>query len=263
MSIWKIIVTILVVINALAFLSAMYVSYDSWRTKKAIDWRPPLMGFFFIPLCVLIVLALPFSMYRKYKKRNKIEKRKEENKRYHLQQFCIRLKGLPFKPSSQEIIYIENDYNKRINQIIMGNLNYIQECLDGSMYFQSFFVYLPNLVQKLSCEESAIGYVAPYIKEKSLSTNFALKSNSLLDYMANPDNKSEIGPCFARYCGEQSGYSFFECIGFDPDEGIDEKNFLRFLGKKVHYFFAFNTQFVSAPPMGGVTGGLWEVRRGV
>ena len=183
----------------------------------------------FVILLFFLILAWLISKNKKRQKKVIFEEQKDGNKRYHLQQFCVKLKGLPFKPSSQEIIYVENEYNERINQIIMGNLEYIQECLDRSYYFKSRFVYLPNLIEELSHEESAIGYVAPYLKDKTLAANFSMKSSLLLDYMAVPENRIKIGPCFARYCGEQSGYSLFDCIGFDPDEGIDEKNFLSFL----------------------------------
>jgi len=233
MGVWNVVLIILAIINIAAFLSAVYVSYYNWKEERKKNWETPLMGFFFIPLCVFIALAWPIAKLRERRKAEKQkkerEKRMEVTKRYHFQSFAFRLKGLPFKPSSQEIIYVENEYNERINQIIKGNLEYIQERLDGSHYFKSRFVYLPNLIEELSHEESAIGYVAPYIKEKALSANFTLKSSSLLDYMAVPENRSKIGPCFARYCGEQSGCSFFECVGFDPDEGVDENNFLSFL----------------------------------
>ena len=236
MGVWDIVLIILAIINIAAFLSAVYVSYYNWKEERKKDWETPLMGIFFIPLCVFIAIVWPYRKYKEHKYKikeekemNLREKQGEGTKQFHFHQFGFRLKGLPFKPSSQEIIYVENDYNERINQIIKGNLEYIQECLDRSNYFKSRFVYLPNLIEELSHEELAIGYVAPYIKDKALSASCILKSSYLLDYLLVPENRSKIVPCFARYCGEQSGYSLFECIGFDPDEGIDEKNFLSFL----------------------------------
>ena len=232
---WYIIIDVLIVVNILAFLSAIWVSYDKWEQGKK-EWEIPLMGLFFIPLCIFLVLAWPYIVYKQNRakfleeqEKEEAKKKKEKSKKYHFKQFGFRLKDLPFIPTSQELIYVENYYDERINTIIQGNLEYIQKCLDGSRYFSSRFVYLPNLIEELSHEESAIKYFAPSVKEKNLTSNFRIKSNSLLNYMAVPEHRGNITPCFARYVGEDSGCSLFECVGFDPEDDIDEKEFLKLL----------------------------------
>ena len=235
MDAWNIIVIILVVINVIAFGTAIWVSYEKWE-KGEKEWVIPLMGLFFIPVCVFLVLAWPYMVYKENRaklleeqEKEEAKKRRERSKKYHFKRFGFRLKDLPFKPTSQELIYVENDYDERINQIILGNLEYIQECLDKSRYFTSRFVYLPNLIEKLSHEQSAIEYIAPSIKVKNLPSQLRLNSNFLLDYMAVPEHRGNITPCFARYVGVDSGCSLFECVGFDPEDDIDEKEFLKLL----------------------------------
>jgi hypothetical protein len=242
MDIWEIVIIILVIINVIAFASAIWVSVDKWKQGEK-EWKIPMMGLFFIPLCVFLVLAYPYILYKEnrakcLKEEEEAMRMKEwqETKRYHFHQFAFRLKDLPFKPSSEEIIYVENVYDERINQIIKRNLDYIQECFDGNRYVQPHFVYLPNLSTQLSKEEQSIYYVVPSICREDLASIPQLTSSFLLDYMLVPENRSNITPCFARYRGEEDGYSLFECIGFDPEDDIDEKRFVRKLCAAYDYF---------------------------
>ena len=225
MGIWEIILIVLFAINVLAFLSAVWAAYLNWKREGHLDWTYPLMGLFFIPLCILIAFGWPVKKLRDYRKEKKRALQYEESKNYHLQQFGFRLKGLPFKPSSSEVIYVENEFNKRLNDMIRRNLNLIQNCFDKSEFFQSHFIYLPNLMEQISLEEQSIDYFAPYSKEINLPDNLTLNNFHLLDYLLVPENRNKIPSCFARYRGEENGYSVFECVGFEPEEGIDEKDF--------------------------------------
>ena len=249
MSIWGIVLIALIVINVLAFLSAILVAYLDWKRDGHWYWTYPLMGFFFIPLCILLAFGWPIAKLRDYRK-EKIRKRQyEESKKYHLQQFGFRLKGLPFKPSSTEVVYVENEFNERLNDLISRNLNYIQECFDKNEYFQSQFVYLPDLIEQLSHDEQSIDYIAPYGQETQLSKDLRLKDFNLLDFLLVPENRSKIPLCFARYQGEENGYSLFECVGFEPEEDIDEKNFFRALCSAFdHYPMAPGPMYQKRPP---------------
>ena len=233
MSAWEITLIVLGIINILAFLSSIWAAYKAWETERRKEWGFLLMGLFFIPICIFIAFAWPIAKLRELRKeeqqKKEQEKQREKSKRYHFQKFSIRLKGLPYEPTIQEIIYVENGYNERINQIIKDNVEYIQKCLDGSKYFPSTFVYLPNLIEELSHDEAAIGYYAPFIKDRNISTEVKLSSNMLLDYMAAPENRGKIVPCFARYQGEESGCSIFECVGFEPEPDINAKEFIELL----------------------------------
>ena len=127
------------------------------------------------------------------------------------------------------MFYVEKEYNERLNDLIRNNLNYIQECFDKNKYVQSQFIYLPYLIELLSREEQSIDYIAPYNREKHLSTSPILKDFNLLDYLLVSENRSKIPLCFARYRGEEFGYSLFDCVGFEPEQEIDEKDFFQVL----------------------------------
>ena len=255
MSVWEIIIIILVIINVIAFASAIWTSADKWK-KGEKEWKIPMMGLFFIPLCVFIALIYPYYLYKEnQEKRLKEEKEairlkeRQEAKKYHLQRFGFRLKELPFKPSSTEVIYVENNYNERLNDLIKRNLSYIQDCFDKSEYFQSQFIYLPNLVEQLSLDEQSIEYMAPCWKGKRLSETIKIQDFNLLDFLLVPENRIKISPCFARYRGEENGHSLFECIGFEPEEDIDEKAFFRILCKTFdHYPMATGPMYQEKPP---------------
>ena len=233
---WYIIIDVLIVVNILAFISAIGVSYDEWKKKGRKDWQTPLMGLFFLPLCFVIAIGLPLAKLRDYRQEKKRKKQWEESKKYHFHKFAFRLKDLPFEPISNEIIYVENAYNERFNQLVNCNLEYIQDCLDKSKYFKSRFVYLPFITKAISEDLQAISYWTPYKINNGVSSSHSLTSSSLLDYMANPENKGKITPCFARYRGSNSGYSIFECIRFNPEEDVDEKKFFKALCSAFDHF---------------------------
>ncbi len=120
--------------------------------------------------------------------------------------------------------------------MIRHNINYIQECFNNNKYFCSQFIYLPNLIEELANEEKLMDYIAPYRKEKQLSEDINLKDFNLLDFLLVPENRNKIPPCFARYQGEENGYSLFECVGFEPEEEIDEKDFFHALSSAFDYY---------------------------
>lgn len=249
MGVWEIVLIVLSVINVLAFLSAVWAAYLDWKRDGHWYWTYPLMGLFFIPLCVLIAFGWPVKKLRDNRKEKKRAQQYEESKNYHLQQFGFRLKGLPFKPSSSEVIYVENEFNERLNDMIRRNLNFIQKCFDKSEFFQSQFIYLPNLMAQISLEEQSIDYFAPYSKEINLPDNHILNDFNLLDYLLVPENRNKIPPCFARYRGEEKGYSVFECIGFEPEEDIEEKDFFCVLCSTFdHYPMAPGPMYQKIPP---------------
>lgn len=236
MEIGAIVIIILVVINVVAFASAVWVSYDTWGKEGRRDWTTPMMGLFFIPLCLIIAVGWPIAKLRDYRKERKRKELIEESKKFHFQKFAFRLKGLPFTPSSNEVIFVENGYNERFNNLIQRNLEFIQDCFDKNEFAKPHFIYLPNLAERLLQEKQAVNYLAPYSEDNYLFDDLSLRSSILLDYMLVPENRSKIVPCFARYRGEESGNLLFECIGFDPEEDIDEKKFFQALCSAFSYY---------------------------
>lgn len=228
MSLTEIIILVLAIINIIAFASAIWVSYDEWKRHRTINWTYPLEGIFIIPLCIIIAIAWPWLKYIDYRKRIKKRKEYEESKKYNLQRFAFRVKGLPFKPSSDEVVYVESEYNERINQLITRNFEYIKECFDKAENYKSRFIYFPYLIENLIHEKEAIDYLTPY-KNNDSFTSINLGQFNLLDYLLVPENRRNITPCFARYRGKEDGYHIYDCVGFNPEEGVDEMSFFKAL----------------------------------
>ena len=240
MTMWNIVLIVLVIINVVAFAHSVWATYHDWKKNGRANWSFPLLGFFFIPVCILIVIGWPISkllskIFENAKERNR-KKMFEESKKYQFRNFGFRLKDLPFEPTSGEIIYIENNYNEKINSLIRNNLHYIQKCLDKSRYFKSKFIYVPTLIEDIKHEEKAIGYFAPYRVDLLPTSKILINSSSLLDFMLVPGNRKNITPCFARYIGKDSEGSVFECVGFELDDDIDEREFFKLLCSAFDHF---------------------------
>ena len=240
MEILDIIIIILVIINFLGFLSALWVAYNEWVKEGKKDWQLFGMGLFFVPLCLFIAIMWPIVKYIEYIKKQKRERERkiqsEKTKKYHFEKYGFRLKDLPFTPSSGEIIFVENEYNEWINKLIIRNIDYIQSCFDTNRYVQPHFIYLPYLFKELADNQQSISYLAPYKEIRELIYNKELENSTLLDYMLVPENRKNIKPCFARYRGDENGYSLFECISFNPEKDVDEKGLFRALCSAFDFF---------------------------
>ena len=235
-----IVIVILVIVNIVAFSSAVWVSYDKWKTKGEKDWLTPFYGLFFLPMCVFIAIAWPFAKYREFRRKEERMQQKEETKKYHLQRFSFRLKDLPFEPSPDEVIYVESEYNDKYNQLIKNNIDYIISNFKNGRITQLQFVYLPNLVDTLLRDVQSIRYNAPYNNGVISSSLKKIQELNLLDYLLIPENRSKIIPCFARFREKESDYYLFDCVGFCPDNDIDEKKFLKTLCSSFDCYLRFN-----------------------
>ena len=234
---WGIILSVvLVVINFIVFFGVLMLQYNEWKRGGKWDWTESIVGFFFVLVCASMLIAWPIRFIIQCRKKWDKKKLMKESEAYHFCKSKLRLKDLPFEPSTGDLIFIENGYNVRINEMIQRNLKYIQECCDKAEFFKHHFVYLPNLFHELSGANASFDYYAPYEKEHILPIDHNLSNGTLLDYMYSPENRRNVQPCFARYIDDYEGSSWFECISFDPEEGIDEKNLFRALCSCFDYF---------------------------
>lgn len=234
---WGIILSVvLVVINFIVFFGVLMLQYNEWKRGGKWDWTESIVGFFFVLVCASMLIAWPIRFIIQCRKKWDKKKLMKESEAYHFCKSKLRLKDLPFEPSTGDLIFIENGYNVRINEMIQRNLKYIQECCDKAEFFKHHFVYLPNLFHELSGANASFDYYAPYEKEHILPIDHNLSNGTLLDYMYSPENRRNVQPCFARYIDDYEGCSWFECISFDPEEGIDEKNLFRALCLCFDYF---------------------------
>ncbi len=67
MSIGEIVLIALIVVNVLAFLSAVWVAYLDWKKDGQWSWTYPLEGLFIIPLCILLAFGWPIVKLRYYR----------------------------------------------------------------------------------------------------------------------------------------------------------------------------------------------------
>ncbi len=245
MDVWKIVIIIIAVFYVIFLILSIWTCYEKWKQGEEV-WKVLLACIFIIPICIIS----PFTWYlkrdRDYRKKKLLKKQREERekkekilheknlqlaKKYNLTRFRIRLKGLPFKPSYNEVIFVENEYNDQLNQLIKSNLDYIAWCFDKNRLVRPHFVYLPNLLEDISHDEQAIKYLVPYRKDTNPSVDFSLKNSVLLDYMYMDFHvdRNAITPCFARYIGKDKRGSLFECTSFCVDKDVDAIEFFKFI----------------------------------
>ncbi len=132
---------------------------------------------------------------------------------YNIKKVKMDFINLPFN-SENEVFFMEEEYNLKINKAIKINKNYIEEVLMCGDYTCDF-IYLPELYKLVS---QSILYYAPNNK---LNNQYpCINSDILLPYSLIKSKK--ILPCFLRcvyQCGNISrflGYSF----DFDNIEDI-------------------------------------------
>ena len=131
--------------------------------------------------------------------------------------FKLELNQLPFTPVEQQVIYVENEYNEKINSYIQSNYDAVCGYFKKSGYE---FCYLPYLAGALADNETA-DYYAPYSQDLN---EIHFQNDFLLQYMANPQNRGKVPPSLVYY-----SEAFAEedaCIfrGISLDESYLESN---------------------------------------
>ncbi|MDO4956814.1 MAG: hypothetical protein Q4E60_07350 [Bacteroidales bacterium] len=100
----------------------------------------------------------------------------------------ITFKELPFMPESNQVFYIENGYNKEVNDFIRGhyaNLKSMFECIGMD------FCYLPYMLREHDVE-AKVRYYAPYLSSEQLVQQ--VQSNALVPYICNAEVKATLKP---------------------------------------------------------------------
>lgn len=101
--------------------------------------------------------------------------------------YSVTFKNLPFEPELRQVIYVENQYDERINAIIRDNYerlkwNFKRSNLD--------FIYLPMFFNDEEIKEKVL-YYAPYLTSEIME-KIELRSSYLLRYMSHPENQGKI-----------------------------------------------------------------------
>lgn len=129
-------------------------------------------------------------------------------------EYSIGLKDLPFFPDASQVVYVENTFDKRVNDFLVHNYDllraeFIKHKLD--------FVYLP-LYFNTPAQEEKVRYYAPYLVSQIYKPG-TLSSSYLLNYMARPENRSKIQPSLLYYSKIEDAEWIFS--GLTLDDLID------------------------------------------
>ena len=103
--------------------------------------------------------------------------------------YTVAFKGLPFEPDKKQVIYVENQYDERINAIIRE----IYEQLKWTFKRANLdFIYLPMFFNDEETKEKIL-YYAPYLTSDIIE-KVELRSSYLLGYMSHQENREKIIP---------------------------------------------------------------------
>ena len=105
--------------------------------------------------------------------------------------YSIAFKNLPFKPEKRQVIYVENQYDERINAIIKEKYDWLKYQFKRA---NLDFVYLPMFFNDEEIKEKVL-YYAPYLTSEIME-KVELRSSYLLGYMSHIENKVKIMPSF-------------------------------------------------------------------
>ena len=105
--------------------------------------------------------------------------------------YSIAFKNLPFEPEKRQVIYVENQYDERINAIIKEKYDWLKYQFKRA---NLDFVYLPMFFNDEEIKEKIL-YYAPYLTSEIME-KVELRSSYLLGYMSHIENKVKILPSF-------------------------------------------------------------------
>ncbi len=133
--------------------------------------------------------------------------------------FKIKFNQLPFQPAKRQVIYVESEYNEKINRFIQTNYETIRNCYKRGGWE---FCYMPYLAKDLTSAD-AIDYYAPY----SNGTNsIDFKSDFILEYMTNPQNRDKVSPSLLYYSDifAEEDACIFRGISLDDESYFKSKD---------------------------------------
>ena len=127
--------------------------------------------------------------------------------------YSIAFKDLPFMPEDRQVIYVENQYDERINAIIKEKYNLLKYQFKRA---NLDFVYLPMFFDDEEIKEKVL-YYAPYLTSEIME-KVELRSSYLLGYMSHLENKVKIMPSFL-YAPQKEGDEWvFQGLTIDISE---------------------------------------------
>lgn len=127
--------------------------------------------------------------------------------------YSIAFTNLPFDPENRQVIYVDNQYEKRINTIIKDNYERIKWTFKRA---NIDFVYLPLLFDDDDIREKVL-YYAPYLTSEIME-EMELRSNHLLKYMTHTENQDKIVPSLLFSPEKDNNGWTFQGVTIDIDD---------------------------------------------
>ncbi len=127
--------------------------------------------------------------------------------------YSIALKNLPFEPDDRQVIYVENQYDKRTNTFIRKNYEWLKWTFKQS---DIDFIYLPMFFNDEEIQEKVL-YYAPYLTSMMMES-VELRSSFLLDFMSHVENREKIPPSLLFAPKKEEEEWIFQGITFDLQE---------------------------------------------
>ena len=103
--------------------------------------------------------------------------------------YSIAFRKLPFEPVERQVIYVENQYDERINALVKDNYQQIKWIFNRA---NLDFIYLPMFFNDEETKERVL-YYAPYLTSEIIE-KAELRSSYLLGYMSHQENRDKITP---------------------------------------------------------------------
>lgn len=130
--------------------------------------------------------------------------------------YDIEFKGLPFTPTRNQVIYIEDSYCKKVNDFIRSHYG---DCQRKCEWCGLEFVYIPLLTSSSEVAEK-VRYYAPYLTEDITEQDLP-KSNMLSEYLYKRNGKDNVVPSIIIYGYSTRGIKTFHAWSFPTDDDAD------------------------------------------
>lgn len=126
--------------------------------------------------------------------------------------YTIAFKNLPFEPEKSQVIYVENQFDERINTIIKEKYDWLKWTFKRA---NLDFVYIPMFFNDEEIKEKVF-YYAPYLTEEIME-KVELHSSHLLRYMSHLENQGKIAPSFLYAPKNEDEEWVFQGVTIDID----------------------------------------------
>ena len=137
--------------------------------------------------------------------------------------YSIAFKDLPFEPEKRQVIYVENQYDERVNTLIKDNYKQIKWIFERA---RLDLIYLPMFFNDEETREKIL-YYAPYLTADIIE-KAELRSSYLLGFMSHINNREKISSSFIYSPQIEEDEWVFQGQSVDIDD-IDRNPFIRWL----------------------------------